>query len=70
MAIRTLVTRGFGNGTFDGSIALIVTRGYSIGETPPIWTAATPASTTWAAESEASDTWTPVTPASDTWTPN
>ena len=32
MAIRDIVLRGFGNGTFSGSIALIVTRGYSIGE--------------------------------------
>jgi len=32
MAIATIVTRGFGNGTFDGSIALVVTRGYGIGE--------------------------------------
>lgn len=31
MAIRTVVTRGFGNGTFSGTIALVVTRGYSIG---------------------------------------
>ena len=31
MAIRTVVTRGFGNGTFDGAIALLVTRGYIAG---------------------------------------
>lgn len=31
MAIRTLVTRGFGNGTFNGTISLVVTRGYTIG---------------------------------------
>lgn len=30
MAIRTLVTRGFGNETFAGSINLLPTRGYSI----------------------------------------
>lgn len=30
MAIRTVVTRGFGNGTFNGTIGLVVTRGYSI----------------------------------------
>ena len=28
MAIRTVVTRGFGNGTFNGTIALVVVRGY------------------------------------------
>lgn len=32
MAIRTVVTRGYGNGTFDGTIALIATRGYLPGE--------------------------------------
>ena len=31
MAIRTVVTRGFGNGTFLGTIPLVVTRGYAIG---------------------------------------
>jgi hypothetical protein len=31
MAIRTVVTRGFGNGTFNGTIALVVTRGYGAG---------------------------------------
>ncbi len=29
MAIRTVVTRGFGNGTYNGTIALAVTRGYA-----------------------------------------
>ncbi len=32
MAIRTVVTRGYGNGTFNGTIPLVVTRGYTIGE--------------------------------------
>lgn len=31
MAIRTVVTAGFGNGTFNGTIGLTVTRGYGIG---------------------------------------
>ena len=31
MTIRTVVTRGYGNGTFSGAIALVVTRGYGIG---------------------------------------
>ena len=34
MAIRDIVTGGFGNGTFSGTIALVVTRGYAIGEPP------------------------------------
>ena len=29
MAIRTIVTSGFGNGTFDGTVSLAVTRGYA-----------------------------------------
>ncbi len=28
MAIRTVVTRGFGNGTFSGTIGLVALRGY------------------------------------------
>ena len=31
MAIRTVITRGYGNGIFNGTIALVVTRGYAIG---------------------------------------
>lgn len=31
MAIRTVVTRGYGNGTFNGTIALVVLRGYIAG---------------------------------------
>ncbi len=27
-----IITRGYGNGTFKGTIALVVTRGYAIGE--------------------------------------
>lgn len=32
MAIRTVITHGFGNGTFDGAISSVVTRGYAAGE--------------------------------------
>lgn len=31
MAIRTVVTRGYGNGTFNGTIPLVVLRGYAGG---------------------------------------
>ena len=31
MAIRTIVTRGYGNGTFLGTIPLVATRGYTPG---------------------------------------
>ncbi len=29
MAIRDIVTRGYGNGTFSGTIALVTLRGYT-----------------------------------------
>lgn len=32
MTIATVITRGFGNGTFNGTIPFIVTAGYNIGE--------------------------------------
>lgn len=32
MAIRLVVTRGYGNGTFNGTIKDVVLRGYTIGE--------------------------------------
>lgn len=32
MSIALVVTRGFGNGTFSGTIADVVTRGYTIGD--------------------------------------
>lgn len=32
MAIRLVVTRGYGNGTFDGTIADVVRRGYGAAE--------------------------------------
>jgi hypothetical protein len=36
MAIRTIVTRGYGNGTFNGTIPLVVLRGYIAGAAGPI----------------------------------
>ncbi len=35
MAIDNVVTSGFGNGTFSGTIALVTTRGYSISTVIP-----------------------------------
>ena len=32
MAIRTVVTRGYGNGTYNGTIRLVVMRGYQPGD--------------------------------------
>ena len=34
--IKHIVTRGFGNGTFAGEIARVVTRGYGVGEQNPV----------------------------------
>jgi hypothetical protein len=31
MSIKLIVTRGFGNGTFEGTITKVVLRGYTIG---------------------------------------
>ena len=68
MAIRTVVTRGYGNVTFNGTIALVALRGYVAGVVTSIWTPTTPASSSWAAKTAALSTWTPETPASTTWT--
>ena len=35
MSIALVVTAGFGNGTFNGTIPFVVTRGYTIGTAPP-----------------------------------
>lgn len=35
MTIRAVVTRGYGTGSFDGTIAEVVTRGYIAGAAPP-----------------------------------
>ena len=32
MAIKTVVTRGYGNGTYNGTIRLVVMRGYQPGD--------------------------------------
>lgn len=39
--IRDIVTRGFGNGTYSGTIPLVVTRGYAIGEEEEVVVVAT-----------------------------
>ncbi len=42
-----LVTRGFGTGSLEGSIAALVTRGYGSSPTSSLWTAAGTASDSW-----------------------
>ena len=37
MTIRTVVSRGYGNSTYNGTIREVVTRGYIIPPTPPTW---------------------------------
>lgn len=40
MAIRSVVTRGYGNGTFNGTVPLVVLRGYAVGA--PVFSGAIP----------------------------
>lgn len=65
MAIRTLFTKGYGNGIFNGSIALVVLMGYA-----PLWSVEAAAAVgTWTAESgAAAGTWTEEGAAASTWT--
>ncbi len=49
MAIKTVVTRGYGNGTFSGTIADVSTRGYTIGAAVATTPGGSPI-TEWAAE--------------------
>lgn len=67
MSIPTVVTGGFGNGTFTTTIALVVTMGYSISPEAIIWTATTDDSGTWTATTDDSGTWTPTTDDTGTW---
>ena len=60
MAIATVITRGYGNGTFSGTIPLVVTRGYTIGEEIDI--------SVWIKLSDSAITWTKVSDNSDNWT--
>ena len=61
MAIRTVVTRGYGNGTFSGTIALVTTRGYAIGAAVVVVPSAT-----WTAPARSQDWKAPAR--SQTWT--
>ena len=66
--IATVVTRGYGNGTFNGTIPLVATRGYAVGAELELWTVQTPSIDNWSVQSASSDTWTIQTPSTDTWT--
>ena len=72
MAIRTVVTRGYGNGVFNGTVANVVLRGYSIGDGAlGSWTLLSPSeATTWSLITPSESTaWTPIAPSeTTTWT--
>ena len=36
MAIATVFTRGYGNGTFDGTVPLVLSRGYAVIAPAPV----------------------------------
>ena len=54
MAIRTLFTKGYGNGTFSGTIALVVLKGYAA---TGLWPGEAPVGGSWGEESGASGAW-------------
>jgi len=64
MSIRNIVTRGYENGTFSGTITLVVTRGYE----PPWGGAEGGLSGSWTGESGASGSWVEESGASGSWT--
>jgi len=68
MSIKLVITSGFGNGTFSGSIGKVVTRGYTINPIVSPWTVQSDSSTTWSAQTNSSTTWTSQSDASTTWT--
>ena len=68
MSIGLVVTAGFGNGTFTGSISKVLTGGYTINPIVSPWTVQSNSSTTWAAQSNVSTTWTAQSNVSTIWT--
>ena len=68
MSIKLVVTAGFGNGTFSGSIKDLVTRGYGIAVVLSPWTVQSDSSTTWSAQANVSTTWSDQADSSTTWT--
>ncbi len=67
MSVASLVTRGFSNGTFIGSIPELVTMGYTIGENI-VWTMQDPTTTSWAVQSKVASTWVTQSNTATTWT--
>lgn len=67
MSIKVVVTSGFGNGTFNGSIANLVTKGYTIGVVLSAWTVQSDSTTAWSAVADETTVWTEQTDQATTW---
>ena len=67
MSIATIVTRGFGNGAFDGSVSEIVTMGYTIAEFI-LWTVKPDVTTAWDEQANVVTSWNKQSDVSTTWT--
>lgn len=65
--IRTVVTRGFGNGTFSGTINLIALRGFIEIVVKPEWTLEAAVTSSFSEESGVSDSWSEESAANDSW---
>ena len=68
MSVALRVTRGFGNSSIVGSVADIVTRGYTIGDEASIWTEIAYNAGNWTEESDNSNIWTDVSDNTNVWT--
>lgn len=68
MSIASLVTRGFSNGSFIGSISELVIMGYDIGDEASIWTDKQNSSTPWGDKLPVDTSWGFNAKASTIWT--
>jgi len=68
MSIALVVTGGFGNGTLTGSIANVITRGYSIGIALSLWTTQADSVTAWSSQADETTTWTGQADENTIWT--
>lgn len=66
MAIRTVVTRGYGNGTFNGTIKDVVLRGFSIAIV--VWSIVSKSADGWGKDSPPADGWSAGSEPADGWT--
>lgn len=68
MAIRTVVTRGYGNGTFLGTIALVVMRGFIAGAALETWADSASASGSWSDSAVDTGVWSDKALDTGVWT--